>query len=87
MLIVRNFSLLLQIRALAQVDYSNVVSSEVNNRLNLMAAMRPGFLRAGRQPGILCLKTSGMEWPAVSVSSPGGTAGTPTELCKSASII
>jgi hypothetical protein len=86
MLIVRNF-LLFQTRALAQLDYSNVVGNKVKNKLNLMAAMHPGFLRAGRQPGIFCLKTSGMVWPAVSVSSPGGTTGTPTRLCKFATLI
>jgi hypothetical protein len=80
MFIVRNF-LLFQTRALAQLDYSYVVSSKLRNRLKLMAAMRPGFLRAGRwQPGYFCLKTSGMEQPAVSVSFLGGTAGTPKDF-------
>jgi len=90
MLIVRNFFLLLQTKALsqlAQLDYSNVVGSEVKNNLNLMAAMCPSFLRAGRQPSILCLKTSGMELPAISISSPGRTAGIPTKLYKSATLI
>jgi hypothetical protein len=54
MFIVRNF-LLFQTRALAQLDYSYVVSSKLRNRLKLMAAMRPGFLRAGRMAAWLFL--------------------------------
>jgi hypothetical protein len=86
MLIVRNFFLLLQTRAIAQLAYSNAIGSVVKNRLNLKMAMHPGFLRAGWQPEILSLE-SGMEWPAVSVSSPGGTVGTPTKLCNFAILI
>jgi hypothetical protein len=54
--IVRNFFLLLQTKDLAQLAYSNVVSSVVKNRLNLWVAMRPGFLRARWQPEILSLE-------------------------------
>jgi hypothetical protein len=86
MLIVRNFFLLLQTRAVAQLAYSNDSDSVVKNRLILEMAMRPGFLRAGWQPEFLSLG-SGMEWPAVSVSSPGGTVGTSTVLCNFAILI
>jgi hypothetical protein len=60
MCLVRNF-LLFQTRALAQLDYSNVVGNKLSNKLKLMAAMRCGFLRAGRHTGYFCLKTSGMD--------------------------
>jgi hypothetical protein len=86
MLIVRNFFLLLQTRVVAQLACSNDSGSVVKNRLILKLAMRPGFLRAGWQPEILSLE-SGMEWPAVSVSFPGGTVGTSTELCNFAILI
>ena len=80
MLLVRNFFLLLQTRAIAQLAYSNVIGSVVENRLNLKMAMHPGFLRAGWQTEILSLG-SGMEWPVISVSSPSETVGTSTILC------
>jgi hypothetical protein len=79
-LIVRNFFLLLQTRAVAQLAYSNDSDSIVKNKLILEMAMRLGFLWVGWQPEILSLG-SGMEWPAVSVSSLGGTVGTSIVLC------
>jgi hypothetical protein len=46
--------LLFQNKALAQLDYSNVASRMLENRLNLMV-MRPGFPRAGRHSDNFCL--------------------------------
>jgi hypothetical protein len=76
MLLVRNFCLWLV--------YSNDSGSIVKYRHILNMAMHPGFPRAGWQPEIFCITggmssflcmTSGMNWPAVSVSFPSGTAG------------
>jgi hypothetical protein len=70
----------MQTRAVAHLAYSNDSGSIVKNRLILRLAMHPGFLRAGWQTNTLSLEAS-MEWPAVSVSFPGGTTGTSIELC------
>jgi hypothetical protein len=80
MFIVRNF-LLFRTRALAQLDYHYDVSSKLWNSLKLMAAIRPGFLRAGQMAAwfFLCVKTSGMGQPVVPVSFLGGTTGTPKD--------
>ena len=67
-------------RATALLAYSNGSDSIGMNRLILNLAMHLGFLRAGWQTNTLSLEAS-MEWPAVSVSFPGGTVGTSTELC------
>jgi hypothetical protein len=86
MLTVRNSFLLLHTSDIAQLACSTDIISVAKTRLGVKVAMHPGFLRAGWQPGTLSLK-SGMARPAVSVSSTGGTAGSLTELCNSATLI
>jgi hypothetical protein len=72
--------LLMHNRAATLLAYSNGSDSIGMNRPILIMAMHPGFLRAGWQTNILSLEAS-WEWPAVSVSSTGGTTGTSTEHC------
>jgi hypothetical protein len=86
MFIVSNL-FLFQNKVLAQLDHSHVVIRLLEYRLNLMER-RPGFLRAGQHSdNFVCLNTSGIECPAVSVSCSGGTTGITNRLCNSATLI
>jgi hypothetical protein len=68
------------IRAVALLAHSHGSDSIGMIRLMLKLAMHPGFLRAGWQNNVLSLHAS-LDWPAVSVSFTGGTAGTSMSWC------